>query len=174
MSPFTAHAGWALFGSQANRDARFTDKINKGIAAIEDGLLNRASSFDSAAPDALDALFTFTFALGQNSNAITFNQVTGPGEGGAVPGRAIVNWDPSYTNESLGITSNPTILLAHELWHALDGLTMPVSAQRFLQNTSAGPYDNLWEMDAMRFENLVRPVGSTPRTIHNAQNPGSW
>jgi RHS repeat-associated protein len=175
MSQFKAHSAWWHWGSRAKTDGMFDAEVNQTIGGIRDALVDRAISLDPTAPQALAALFNFEVNFAKYTDAITINEFSGSGEADpTVPGKAIVNWDPNYSDEANGITSSPKVLFAHELTHAFNHLSLPISAQLFMQNTTAGSYGNLSEMDAMVFENLVRPVGSPPRTSHDPNNPGGW
>ena len=158
-----------LFESQAQADARYKSKVMAAIEQIKNGLRARAASNSPDAPAALKALFDLEKSLA--SDTININEVSGANAGGGSnPSRlGVVNWDSGLSYDKDGVHSESYVALAHELMHAINTAELDPSTISYMKNTTAGPMTSLWEVSAITFENLVRPVGEPSRFIHDSR-----
>jgi hypothetical protein len=129
-------------------------------------LRNALSLNPETSKAALDALARLDNAT--RNYDLRFKQTSGGNAGGGLYQRyGEVHWNPTLTVTVGGVKSAPYLTLLHEVTHAIDGIELHRLTVDFLRNTSAGPMSNLFEMRAMEVENLARPPGSPPRTIHD-------
>jgi hypothetical protein len=163
---FTATGQRGIFESQAKADSRFKGQVQAALDKAREGLIAKALGLSPDAPKALEALFRLDYALIKYD--IRFKQTLDGNAGGGLYQRyGEVHWNPNLTVTVGGVASPPYITLLHETIHAIYGFELRRSTVDFLRSTPAGPMSNLFEVRAMEVENLARPFGSPPRTIHD-------
>jgi hypothetical protein len=170
LSDFTYNGLHRHGVQQGVADDKLRTAVSSAIDNINDRLTRKMLNPNSAISNsAIDAWLDFNTRLSKYADKITIQEIAGaPGRGGATRSgsRGQLLWDPSYVyKDKRGLVSDPIVIFGHEMTHVLDGMELAPRLKDFLMNTDSGPLDNLWEVRAIDFENMLR--SGPPRTYHN-------